>query len=128
MDADVDGLRIAVSCRADDLLRGRAGNVRRIVTDAAVVTRAVAQQVLGAGSDDRSLGDRAAAARARRFSGFGRHGRFPLDGTPPGARALIGQGGGCEGAVAPGDGNGPLRAGSGGTARIASLCRPVKTS
>src|SRR4051812_30019217 len=53
MDADLDLLLIAVFCTADDLLPERAANARRILTDAEVVTLAVAQQLLGADSDDR---------------------------------------------------------------------------
>ena len=46
MDADLDLLLIAVFCTADDLLPKRAENARRMVTDAEVVTLAVAQQLL----------------------------------------------------------------------------------
>jgi hypothetical protein len=53
MDADLDLLLIAVFCTADDLLPKRAANARRMVTDAEVVTLAVAQQLLGVGSDER---------------------------------------------------------------------------
>jgi hypothetical protein len=52
MDADLDLLLIAVFCTADDLLPKRAGNARRMVTDAEVVTLAVAQQLLGINSDE----------------------------------------------------------------------------
>ena len=47
MLADLDLLLIAVFCAADDLLPKRAGNGRRIVTDAEVVTLAVAQAIMG---------------------------------------------------------------------------------
>ena len=47
MDADLDLLLIAVFCTADDLLPKRAENAKRMVTDAEVVTLAVAQQLLG---------------------------------------------------------------------------------
>jgi hypothetical protein len=53
MDADLDLLLIAVFCTADDLLPERAENARRMVTDAEVVTLAVAQQLLGIRSDER---------------------------------------------------------------------------
>ena len=53
MDADLDLLLIAVFCTADDLLPKRAENARRMVTDAEVVTLAVAQQLLGIRSDER---------------------------------------------------------------------------
>ena len=53
MDADLDLLLIAVFCAADDLLPVRTKNARRMVTDAEVVTLAVAQQLLGVGSDER---------------------------------------------------------------------------
>lgn len=52
MDADLDLLLIAVYCTADDLLPTRAGNARRILTDAEVVTLCVAQQVLRISSDE----------------------------------------------------------------------------
>ncbi len=52
MDADLDLLLIAVFCTADDLLPTRAENARRMVTDAEVVTLAVAQQLLGINSDE----------------------------------------------------------------------------
>ena len=52
MDADLDLLLIAVFCTADDLLPKRAENARRMVTDAEVVTLAVAQQLLGIRSDE----------------------------------------------------------------------------
>jgi hypothetical protein len=53
MLADLDLLLIAVFCAADDLLPKRAENARRMVTDAEVVTLAVAQQLLGIRSDER---------------------------------------------------------------------------
>ncbi len=53
MDADLDLLLIAVYCTADDLLPKRAGNAKRILSDAEVVTLAVAQQLLGIGSDEK---------------------------------------------------------------------------
>jgi hypothetical protein len=51
MLADLDLLLTAVFCTADDLLPGKAGNARRRVTDAEVVTLCVAQAILGIGSD-----------------------------------------------------------------------------
>jgi Transposase DDE domain len=61
MHADLDLLLIAVFCTADDLLPERAGNARRRVTDAEVVTLCVAQAVMGIPSDRRFL----AVARKR---------------------------------------------------------------
>src|SRR3954465_11554639 len=61
MLADLDLLLIAVFCAADDLLPKRAGNGKRILTDAEVVPLCVAQAVMGIPSDARFL----AAARKR---------------------------------------------------------------
>ena len=61
MLADLDLLLISVFCAADDLLPKRAGNGKRILTDAEVVTLAVAQMIMGIPSDERFLG----AARTR---------------------------------------------------------------
>ena len=61
MLADLDLLLISVFCAADDLLPKRAGNGKRILTDAEVVTLAVAQAIMGIPSDERFL----AAARRR---------------------------------------------------------------
>jgi Transposase DDE domain len=61
MLADLDLLLIAVFCAADDLLPKRAGNGKRILTDAEVVTLAVAQAIMGIPSDARFL----ATARKR---------------------------------------------------------------
>lgn len=55
MLADLDLLLTAVFCTADDLLPQRAKNARRRVTDAEVVTLAVAQAIMGVPSDDRFL-------------------------------------------------------------------------
>jgi hypothetical protein len=55
MLADLDLLLIAVFCTADDLLPGRAGNARRRITDAEVVTLCVAQAIMGLPSDERFL-------------------------------------------------------------------------
>lgn len=55
MDADLDTLCIAVYCTADDLLPEPAGNARRMVTDAEVVTLCVAQAIMGIPSDRRFL-------------------------------------------------------------------------
>lgn len=63
MLADLDLLLIAVFCTADDLLPRRAGNARRRVTDAEVVTLCVAQAIMGIPSDERFL-----AVAARRLS------------------------------------------------------------
>jgi hypothetical protein len=61
MLADLDLLLIAVFCVADDLLPKRAGNGRRMLTDAEVVTLCVAQAIMGIPSDERFL----AVARKR---------------------------------------------------------------
>ena len=55
MDADLDTLCTFVYCTADDLLPERAGNARRSVTDAEVVTLCVAQAIMGIPSDRRFL-------------------------------------------------------------------------
>lgn len=55
MDADLDTLCITVFCTADDLLPERPGNAKRRVTDAEVVTLAVAQAIMGIPSDRRFL-------------------------------------------------------------------------
>jgi hypothetical protein len=61
MLADLDLLLIAVFCTADDLLPKRAGNAKRMLTDAEVVTLCVAQAIMGVPSDERFL----AVARKR---------------------------------------------------------------
>ena len=61
MDADLDSLCTAVYVTADDLLPEPAPNARRKVTDAELVTLAVAQAVMGIPSDRRFL----AVARTR---------------------------------------------------------------
>jgi len=61
MLADLDLLLTAVFAAADDLLPERRANARRSVTDAEIVTLAVAQTVLNVGSDRDFL----AAAGAR---------------------------------------------------------------
>jgi hypothetical protein len=61
MDADLDLLCISVYVTADDLLPARPANHRRVLTDAEVVTLAVAQVAMGIPSDRRFL----AAARRR---------------------------------------------------------------
>lgn len=65
MLADLDLLLITVYCAADDLLPKRAGNARRRVTDAEIVTLAVAQAVLDIPSDRAFL-----RAAARGLSGL----------------------------------------------------------
>lgn len=55
MLADLDLLLIAVFCTADDLLPEKAENAKRMVTDAEVVTLAVAQAMMGIPSDERLL-------------------------------------------------------------------------
>jgi metal-sulfur cluster biosynthetic enzyme len=51
MLADLDLLLTAVFCTADDLLPEKAKNARRSVTDAEVVTLAVAQAIMGIDTD-----------------------------------------------------------------------------
>jgi hypothetical protein len=63
MLADLDLLLIAVFCTADDLLPESVRNIRRSVTDAEVVTLAVAQEMLGIDHDAEFL------AMARRVLG-----------------------------------------------------------
>ena len=60
MLADLDLLLTAVFCTADDLLPEKAKNARRSVTDAEVVTLAVAQAIMGIDTDREFL---AVAAR-----------------------------------------------------------------
>jgi hypothetical protein len=55
MGADLDLLCISVYCTADDLLPQRAGNGRRRLSDAEVVTLCVAQVLMGIPSDRRFL-------------------------------------------------------------------------
>jgi hypothetical protein len=55
MLADLDLLLIAVFCTADDLLPQAAKNAKRILTDAEVVTLAVAQAMMGISSDARFI-------------------------------------------------------------------------
>ena len=55
MLADLDLLLTAVFCTADDLLPGGVKNARRILTDAEVITLAVAQAMMGIPSDTRFL-------------------------------------------------------------------------
>ncbi len=61
MDADLDNLCTAVYVTADDLLPARVGNALRRVTDAELVTLALAQAVMGIPSD-RALSRRGPAA------------------------------------------------------------------
>jgi hypothetical protein len=55
MDADLDLLLTTVFCTADDLLPERTKNARRSLTDAEVVTLAVAQAIMGIPSDHRFI-------------------------------------------------------------------------
>jgi hypothetical protein len=55
MDADLDLLLIAVYCMVDDFLPGRAGNARRRISDAEVITLCIAQAMMGIPSDARFL-------------------------------------------------------------------------
>jgi len=55
MDADLDLLLIYVFCIADDLLPAKSVNHKRSLTDAEVVTLAVAQSIMGIPSDPRFI-------------------------------------------------------------------------
>lgn len=55
MLADLDLLLIAVFCVADDLLPRQAGNAKRMLTEAEVVSLCVAQAIMGIPSDERFL-------------------------------------------------------------------------
>jgi hypothetical protein len=55
VDADLDLLLIYVFCVADDLLPEKRANHRRSLTDAEVVTLAVAQSIMGIPSDHRFI-------------------------------------------------------------------------
>lgn len=55
MDADLDLLLTYVFCVADDLLPEKAKNAKRMLTDAEVVTLAVAQSIMGIPSDYRFI-------------------------------------------------------------------------
>src|SRR3954463_13724950 len=55
MHADLDLLCISVYCTVDDLLPRRAGNARRRLSDAEIVTLCVAQVLMGIPSDRRFL-------------------------------------------------------------------------
>lgn len=55
MLADLDLLLTYVFCVADDLLPEKAGNAKRMLTDAEVVTLAVAQSIMGIPSDARFI-------------------------------------------------------------------------
>src|SRR5207253_9644750 len=55
MLADLDLLLTAVFCTADDLLPAATKNARRILTDAEVVTLAVAEAIMGISSDARFI-------------------------------------------------------------------------
>jgi hypothetical protein len=63
MDADLDLLLLVVYCMADDFLPKAAGNARRAITAAEIVTLCVAQAIMGIPSDQRFL---AVAARRLR--------------------------------------------------------------
>ena len=63
MDADLDLLLVAVYCTVDDLLPERHANARRRITDAEVITLALAQALMGIPSDPRFL-----AVASRRLS------------------------------------------------------------
>jgi Transposase DDE domain len=55
MHADLDLLLTAVFCTADDLLPAATKNAKRILTDAEVVTLAVAQAIMGISSDEQFI-------------------------------------------------------------------------
>jgi hypothetical protein len=55
MDADLDLLLIAVYCTVDDPLPKRAGNARRRISDAELITLCIAQAMMGIPSDPRFL-------------------------------------------------------------------------
>ncbi|MGO9955905.1 MAG: IS982 family transposase [Solirubrobacteraceae bacterium] len=55
MLADLDLLLIVVYCIADDFLPARAGNARRKITDAEIISLCVAQAIMGIASDPRFL-------------------------------------------------------------------------
>lgn len=55
MDADLDLLLTVVYCIADDFLPKAAGNARRRIADAEIVTLCVAQAIMGMPSDPRFL-------------------------------------------------------------------------
>ena len=55
MDADLDLLLTVVYCIADDFLPKAAGNARRKISDAEIVTLCVAQAIMGMPSDPRFL-------------------------------------------------------------------------
>jgi hypothetical protein len=55
VDADLDLLLIAVYCTVDDLLRKRAENARRRITDAEVVELCIVQAMLDCRSDEQFL-------------------------------------------------------------------------
>ena len=55
MDADLDLLLTVVYCMTDDFLPQRAGNARRRITDAEIITLCLAQAIMGLPSDERFL-------------------------------------------------------------------------
>jgi hypothetical protein len=85
MHADLDLLCVSVYVTADDLLPARAGNARRKLTDAEVVTLCVAQVLMGIPSDRRFL--RACGGRKSRFGTeirvFAPYGQNPQQGRTP---------------------------------------------
>ena len=56
MLADLDLLLLVVYCMTDDFLPRRAGNARRAVSDAEIITLAIAQAMMGIPSDYRFIG------------------------------------------------------------------------
>jgi hypothetical protein len=55
MDANLDLLLTVVYCITDDFLPQRAGNARRRITDAEIITLCLAQAIMGIPSDERFL-------------------------------------------------------------------------
>jgi hypothetical protein len=55
MDANLDLLLTVVYCMTDDFLPKRAGNARRRITDAEIITLCLAQAIMGLPSDERFL-------------------------------------------------------------------------
>jgi hypothetical protein len=55
MDANLDLLLTVVYCMTDDFLPACAGNARRRITDAEIITLCLAQAIMGVPSDERFL-------------------------------------------------------------------------
>src|SRR5262245_48654086 len=83
MHADLDTLCITVYCMADDLLPAKAKNHRRELTDAEIITLAVAQAIMGIPKDERFL----ATARKRLRHLFPKLPKRPVEAARPALRA-----------------------------------------